>query len=180
MTQRPAIFLDRDGTLIEDAGYISHISQVAFYHYTLEALTLLKEHFLFFIITNQSGIAKGVTTEAEVETVNRFIVETLKEQGIVITDVFSCPHNTEDNCQCKKPKPYFIEKAAELYDLDLSKSFIIGDHPSDVICGRNAGISSIYLLTGHGDKHLNELDNNTPVFDNLLVAANRIMDGLTF
>ena len=75
MTKHPAIFLDRDGTLIDDVGYIQHSSEVSFYPFTFEALSLLQEHFLLFIITNQSGIAKGITTESEVSAVNNYIVK---------------------------------------------------------------------------------------------------------
>lgn len=174
MAKHPAIFLDRDGTMIDDAGYIKHASEVKFYPFTFKALDLLQEHFLLFIITNQSGIAKELITEKEVADVNRYILNTLKEQGIVIYDVFICPHKKEDNCECKKPKTYFIEKARQLYNIDLSKSYIIGDHPSDVQCGINAGITPVYLLTGHGNKHKNEIDKDTIIFGNILEATKYI------
>lgn len=173
---KPAIFLDRDGTLIEDVGYIGKSSEVIFYPYSVDALKLLSEHFMLFIITNQSGIAKGFTTKEEVEDVNRFITEALIEQGIRILEVFSCPHNTEDNCACKKPKTYFIEQASRMYDIDLSLSYIIGDHPSDVQCGQNAGMNSIYVLSGHGEKHRDELEGEMLIFDNLLEAAKYIVN----
>ena len=166
MAKHPAVFLDRDGTLIDDVGYIKHSSEVSFYSFTFEALSLLLEHFLLFIITNQSGIAKGITTEKEVSEVNKHIIKKLKEQDIVISDTFCCPHNTEDNCECKKPRTYFIDKANLLYNIDLSRSFIIGDHPSDIQCGLNAGITPIYLLTGHGKKHQNEINKGTVILKN--------------
>ncbi len=171
MAKHPAVFLDRDGTLIDDVGYIKHSSEVSFYSFTFEALSLLLEHFLLFIITNQSGIAKGITTEKEVSEVNKHIIKKLKEQDIVISDTFCCPHNTEDNCECKKPRTYFIDKANLLYNIDLSRSFIIGDHPSDIQCGLNAGITPIYLLTGHGKKHQNEINKGTVICSNLLEAS---------
>jgi histidinol phosphatase-like enzyme len=111
MAKHPAIFLDRDGTMIDDVGYIKQASEVKFYPFTIEALNLLQEYFLLFIITNQSGIATGIITEKQVKD-------------------------------------------------DLSQSFIIGDHPSDVECGINAGITPVYVLTGHGDKHKNETSIN--------------------
>ena len=77
MAKHPAVFLDRDGTLIDDVGYIKHSSEVSFYSFTFEALSLLLEHFLLFIITNQSGIAKGITTEKEVSEVNKHIIKKL-------------------------------------------------------------------------------------------------------
>lgn len=175
MAKRPAIFLDRDGTLIDDVGYIKQTSQVSFYPFTFEALSLLQEHFSLFIITNQSGIAKGITTEKEVSNINKYIIQTLHKQGIVICDFFCCPHNSEDNCECKKPKTYFIEKAQQSYNIDLSRSYIIGDHPSDIQCGLNAGILPIYLLTGHGKKHKDELNNKTVICTNLLEASKYIL-----
>lgn len=174
MAKHPAIFLDRDGTIIEDTGYIKHASEVKFYPFTFKALDLLQEHFLLFIITNQAGIAKGLITDKEVEEVNNHILNTLKKQGVAIYDVFCYPHKSEDNCICKKPKTYFIETARQLYNIDLSKSYIIGDHPSDVQCGINAGITPVYLLTGHGNKHKNEIDKDTIIFGNILKATKYI------
>jgi D-glycero-D-manno-heptose 1,7-bisphosphate phosphatase len=175
MAKHPAVFLDRDGTLIDDVGYIKQSSEVCFYPFTLEALSMLQEHFLLFIITNQSGIAKEIITEKEVSDVNKYIIKRLKEQDIVIYDTFCCPHKTEDNCECKKPKTLFIDKAYHLYNIDLSRSFIIGDHPSDVQCGLNAGITPIYLLTGHGQKHQNEINKEIVVCSNLLEASKHII-----
>ena len=175
MAKHPAVFLDRDGTLIDDVGYIKHSSEVSFYSFTFEALSLLQEHFLLFIITNQSGIAKGITTEKEVSEVNKHIINKLKEQDIVIYDTFCCPHRREDNCECMKPKTYFIDKAHQLYNIDLSGSFIIGDHPSDIQCGLNAGVTPIYLLTGHGEKHKDEISKETVICSDLLEAAKCII-----
>jgi len=171
MAKHPAIFLDRDGTIIEDMGDIKQASEVQFYPFTFKALDLLQEHFLLFIITNQSGIAKGIVTVKEVEEVNNHILNTLKKQGIAIYDSFCCPHKSEDNCECKKPKTYFIEKARQLYNIDLNQSFNIGDHPSDVQCGINAGITPIYVLTGHGEKHKNKIKKETIVCNNIMEAA---------
>jgi D-glycero-D-manno-heptose 1,7-bisphosphate phosphatase len=178
MAKHPAIFLDRDGTIIEDNGYISNTSDVIFYPHIFKALELLQKHFLLFIITNQSGISKGLISESDVQGVNTFITETLKAKGIAIFDTFYCPHKNEDNCNCKKPKPYFIKKAAQLYNVDLTSSFIIGDHPSDVECGINAGVTPIYLLSGHGKKHQDELCFNSKVCKDLSYASKFIMSTL--
>lgn len=178
MAKHPAIFLDRDGTIIEDNGYISKSSDVIFYPHIFKALELLQKHFLLFVITNQSGISKGLISESDVRGVNTYITDTLKTKGIVIFDTFYCPHKNEDNCNCKKPKPYFIKKAAELYNLDLSRSFIVGDHPSDVECGINAGVTPIYLLSGHGTKHMGELLIDLKICKNLSDASKFIMSTL--
>ncbi len=175
MTKQPAIFLDRDGTIIEDNGYINKTSDVIFFKYTFEALQILQKHFLLFIITNQSGISKGLTTETEVKEVNKYIVDTLKKNGIEILDTFYCPHKTEDNCECKKPKPHFIQRAVRKYQVDLAKSFIIGDHPSDVECGMNAAITPLYVLSGHGSKHKDELLFNPKIFNHLSDATKYLL-----
>jgi len=174
MAKLPAIFLDRDGTLIEDRGHIRDCSEVRFYPFTTEALTILKDSFLLFIITNQSGIGKGLVREEEVSAIHAHILDSLSQEGIEIREVYSCPHRTEDNCACKKPKTAWVEKACREYPVDPGRSYIIGDHPSDAECGLNAGMTPIYLLTGHGTKHLPELTQETIICDNLLSAAKYI------
>jgi len=175
MAKHPAIFLDRDGTIVEDRGYIKDPLDMVFYPESFKALSILQEHFLLFIITNQSGISKRLITESEVKEVNKYLIETLKARDIVIFDIFYCPHKSEDNCNCKKPNPYFINKAAELYNLNLASSYIIGDHPSDVKCGLNAGVQPIYLLTGHGRKHKDELTHDVKICENILDAATYVI-----
>ena len=176
MAKHPAIFIDRDGTIVEDNGYINDTSNLAFFSYSFKALSMLQEYFFLFIITNQSGISKGLITDTEVEKINKYLLKSLKEKGITVYDIFVCPHRSEDLCGCKKPNPYFINKAAELYNLDLTCSYIIGDHPSDIECGINAGVKPIYLLTGHGKKHLKELTGELKICKNILTAANYIIN----
>jgi D-glycero-D-manno-heptose 1,7-bisphosphate phosphatase len=175
MSKNPAIFLDRDGTIIEDNGYIDNTSNVEFFAYTFESLELLQKKFNLFIITNQSGVSKGLISETAVQNINNYITETLKANEITISDTFYCPHKKDDNCNCMKPKPYFINKAAQMYNIDLPKSFIIGDHPTDIECGINAGVTPIYLLTGHGLKHKDELNLNPRIFNNLFDASKYII-----
>lgn len=179
MAMHPAIFLDRDGTIIEDRGYIKDPSDVVLYPTSFKALSILQKQFLLFIITNQSGVSKGLTTESEVKKVNKYLIEYLKARSVVIYDVFYCPHRSEDNCDCKKPNPYFIYKAAEFYNINLTCSYMIGDHPSDIECGINAGVDPIYLLSGHGKKHLSELTGNVKICENILNAANYIINNKT-
>lgn len=175
MAKHPAFFFDRDGKLIDDVGYIRQSSEVSSYSFTFETLSILQEYFLFFTITNQSGIAKAITTEKEVSGVNKYIINTLKNSDIVVYDTFCGPFKSEDNCEYKKPKMHFSYKAHQLYNFDLSLSYIIGDHPSDVKCGLNAGITPIYLLTGHGQKHRNEISKETFIYSNLLEASKYII-----
>lgn len=175
MEKQPAIFLDRDGTIIEDNGHINNVLNVEFFPYTFEALRLLQNHFLLFVITNQSGVSKGLISESSVREVNMHIEDALKFKGIAIYATFYCPHKSEDNCNCKKPKPYFLTQAAQLYTIDLTKSYIIGDHPSDMLCGINAGVTPIYVLSGHGNKHKHELTSDLKICNTLLDASKYIL-----
>lgn len=175
MPKHPAVFLDRDGTIIEDVGYINRQSQVAFYPFSINSLKKLQEQYLLFIITNQSGISKGHTTEKDVLTVNKYIEDCLSLHNISILETYYCPHSTKDMCHCKKPSPFFINQATMHYDIDLSKSFIIGDHPSDAECGINAGITPIYILSGHGEKHQDELREEVYVCANIMEAIEFIL-----
>ncbi len=164
-SKRPAVFLDRDGTIIQDRGHLSRPSQVSFFEGTVSALRRLNEDFELFMVTNQSGVAKGFLTLQEVERVNAHVVSYLAEFGIRIAAVYVCPHDAAHGCECIKPKPYFIRKAEKEHGIDLSRSFAVGDHPHDVKFGENAGARGVYVLTGHGTKHWHEL------WENALIAA---------
>jgi D-glycero-D-manno-heptose 1,7-bisphosphate phosphatase len=152
-----AVFLDRDGTIIKDKGYLKHPAEVEFYKDTLGALQALQKHFMLFVVTNQPGIAKGLITTGEVDSIHEFIAVHLREHGIFIRQFFYCPHLKEDQCICRKPKPFFLDQCARKFSVDLTSSFVIGDHPSDIQLAVNAGAQGIYLLTGHGKKHVAEL-----------------------
>lgn len=169
--KHPAVFLDRDGTLIEDRGYIDDEHEIVFFENTFDALGILQENYLLFIITNQSGIGKGILSKDKVYNVNKYLVNCFKAKGITIFDTYCCPHVTEDFCWCKKPEPYFLYKAEQDYNIDLSISYMIGDHPEDVYCAENAGATGIYVLTGHGLKHLHEFDEKPIIQADILEAA---------
>lgn len=178
MIKNRAVFLDRDGTIIDDRGYLKHPDEVYIFPQSKESLRLLQKYFLLIIITNQSGIGKGVTTEAEVEAVNRFLIAELKNEGIEIDAIYVCPHKKEDNCDCYKPKPHFIFEAEKRFSIDLSASFMIGDHPSDVYCGINAGVTPLYVLSGHGNKHVSELNCEVGIFDGIAEASDYILNNI--
>jgi len=170
----PALFLDRDGTIIEDRGHLRSPSEVVFFADTVPALARLREHFRFFIVTHHSGIAGGLVTAEEAARVNDYVVEELRKHGIVISDVYCCPHLREDRCACIKPNPYFLRQAAERYNLHLAASFVIGDHPHDVVLAENAGGAGIYVLTGHGVKHRREIPAFKAVVPGIHEAADWI------
>ena len=172
---KAAVFLDRDGTIIEDIGHLRDPSDVVFFPETFEALRKLQEHFHLFIVTNQRGIAEGRVTLREANRVNRGIVSALFDRGIEVQDVYTCPHRRSDNCRCIKPKPYFLSKAAELYGINLNASFTVGDHPHDIQLAKNVGARGIYVLTGHGWKHLDEVPQDTKIASGMAEAAEMIM-----
>lgn len=152
-----AIFLDRDGTINEDVGDLCTIEKLIFIPDALKALRILQKKFLLFIITNQAGISKEIFTESDFLKFNKKYIKILEKNGIKIMRVYYCPHTREEKCLCQKPNPYFVKKAEKEFNLNRNKSFVIGDHPSDVEMGYNMNIKTVYLLTGHGKKHLREL-----------------------
>ncbi len=171
----PAIFLDRDGTIIEDVGTISDPKQIEIYPDTVESLKRLRGEYKLFVLTNQAGVSKGEVTLEEVENVNKHLSDLLLKEGVEIEEFYTCPHSVEDQCECIKPKPLMMQKAADQYGLDLSRSFMIGDHPHDVKTGSEMGVLGLYVLTGHGLKHLKDLSAWNMAFHRLTDAVNWII-----
>ncbi|MBI2661413.1 HAD family hydrolase [Candidatus Woesearchaeota archaeon] len=174
-----AIFLDRDGTLNHDDGYTYKVEHFKLLPGVIEGLKLLKNDFIFFIVTNQSGVARGYYGIEDVHKFNNVLLKLLKDNGILIKEVYICPHHPDDRCDCRKPGTKFASEAKAKYNIDMKNSWVIGDHPWDVEMGIRAGCRTIYLLTGHGGKHRAELEKNkiNPEFiaENLLEAARIII-----
>ena len=173
--KKTAIFLDRDGTIIEDRGHLRDPSEVIFFPETFEALKQLQNHFQLFIVTNQPGVAKGLITRGDVNFVNNHVITTLAEAGVKICDLYVCPHDRSEKCPCIKPKPYFLRKTAKLYGINLNASFTVGDHPHDIELAHNVGAKGIYVLTGHGWKHRYELPEGTEIVPGITEAADVII-----
>lgn len=172
---RPAIFWDRDGTLIEDRGHLSDLGDVVLFPGTINALRRLQDDFQFFIVTNQSGVADGTISANDVERINAHVVSRLADAGLTISAVYVCPHRREDGCVCIKPNPYFLHKAAEDFRVSLRDSFVVGDHPHDVELAERAGGQGVYVCTGHGMKHLDELQGRHVVVADIEAAADWIL-----
>ena len=140
---------------------------------------MLQNDFLLFIVTNQSGIGRGYYTISDFHVYNNHLLNLLNEKTIEIKRTYFCPHLKEDNCECRKPKTKFIDMIIEEFKIDIKKSWVIGDHPSDIEFGLNAGSRTVYLTTGHGDRHLKELDafniKPTIICDNFLGATKEIL-----
>lgn len=157
-TKQKAIILDRDGTLNVDPGYVHKVEDFELLPGVIEGLNLLKKDYIFFIVSNQSGIGRGYYEEKDFWNFTNHLLSELQKQDIKIEKVFFCPHHPDVNCDCRKPNTKFLDEILAEYDIDLKKSWMIGDHPSDVQFGVNAGINSVFLLTGHGKKHKKELE----------------------
>jgi D-glycero-D-manno-heptose 1,7-bisphosphate phosphatase len=143
-----ALFLDRDGVLIEYVPYLSHPHQVKLPVGAGETLKKWQDAgYLLIVITNQSGIGRGYFSVNDVNTVHAKMRQAYKSFGVYFQDIFVCPHQPSDNCQCRKPSPYMLREAAEKYSLNLAQSFFIGDAVSDLECAINAGCNPIFLLT---------------------------------
>ncbi len=175
-----AIFLDRDGTLNRDSGYVHKIEDFELLEGVIEGLKLLAQSYIFIIVTNQSGIGRGYYTIEDFHKFNEKLIETLKKEGIHIKEIYFCPHHPDVKCRCRKPHTENIEKAIKKFNIDIKNSWMIGDHPSDVALGTNAGCKTVFLLTGHGKKHINHLLKKkiepTITADNFLSAAQQILD----
>jgi D-glycero-D-manno-heptose 1,7-bisphosphate phosphatase len=171
--KRPAVFLDRDGTLIEEVNYLSRVEDLRIFPYSAEAIRILKDRgFLVIVITNQSGIGRGVYDEAAMHSIHYKIQEDLDG---AIDAFYFCPHTPEDACNCRKPNMGMIEAACNDHSIDLMNSWMIGDKSIDVEVGKRAGLASILVLTGYGNEHQNSLKvQPDEIVNDLLEAAYHI------
>jgi D-glycero-D-manno-heptose 1,7-bisphosphate phosphatase len=178
MKQR-AVFLDRDGTINRDVGYLYRRENFEFIPNAPEAIKLLNDHlFKTIVITNQAGVARGFYQEDDVVRLHEFINQELRKYDAYIDAFYFCPHHPivgadryRVACDCRKPKPGLILKAAREHDLDLSQSFMIGDKMDDVRAGINAGVKGILVKTGYGKQVDLRLAQQQLVFDSLYEAA---------
>lgn len=157
MRKKKAIILDRDGTLIEDKNYAYKIEDLVLLPGVIDGLKILQEEFIFFIVTNQSGIGRGYYTEEYFHKFNNHLIQILKSENIEILKTYFCPHLREDNCDCRKPKTKFIEEIINDFDVNIKESWMFGDHPSDMQFGINSGCRTVFLTTGHGKNHIDEV-----------------------
>ena len=142
-----AIFLDRDGTLNRDFGYVYLTGQLELLPGVVEALTIFRDAgFLLIVVTNQSGVGRGYYTENEATIFNKALNEVLEKNGVGITAFYVCYHSPEDKCICRKPSPYLINKAINDFNIDSQRSFLFGDKDSDIKCGENVPVTS-FLIT---------------------------------
>ena len=158
MIQQPAVFLDRDGTINEQMGYINHISRFILLPGAAQAIrTLNEQNIPVVVVTNQSGLARGYFPPSLLDEVHAKMERELAAEGAHIDGLYICPHHPEakeeqfrKDCNCRKPKTGLLEQAAAELNLDLGRSFMVGDRWSDLKCGARVGATSILVLTGYG------------------------------
>ena len=152
---RPAVFLDRDGTICEEVGYLNHVSRFRMFPFAAAALRRLNDSgYAVIIVSNQSGVARGYFPESLVKQVNQLMVQQLSEAGAKVDAVYYCPHASSDNCSCRKPKTGMLERAAGEHGIDLKRSFVVGDRHGDVELSQNAQARGILVRTGYGEGEL--------------------------
>lgn len=154
----PAVFLDRDGTINEEVGYLGRPEGLRLLPRAAEALKLFEERgFKRIIISNQSGIARGYLREEEVVRVHRRLLQLLADAGGGVEGIYYCPHGPEEGCFCRKPEGGLVEQAAREHAVDLQRSYVVGDKASDILMAKRLGLGSILVLTGKGVEGLERL-----------------------
>ena len=177
-----AVFLDRDGTLVEEAGYLDRLERMVFFPYTIDAVRLLnRAEFAVIVTTNQSGIARGLIDEAFVADAHRYMSERLAAGGARVDGYYYCPHHPKGiieelkrTCNCRKPEPGMLKQAAGDHQINLSRSYVVGDRWHDVELAQKVGGVGILVRTGLGRR---EEDSPQPhvtpavIVDNLIDAV---------
>jgi D-glycero-D-manno-heptose 1,7-bisphosphate phosphatase len=153
-----AVFLDRDGTINEEMGYINHPDRFIVFPFVVESIKIFNQLKLkVIVVTNQSGIARGYFKESLVNELHETLIEKMNAQNAKIEAVYYCPHHPKEgqgkyrqDCDCRKPKTGMVLKAVREYDIDLQKSYMIGDRYKDIVFAKNLDLKSGLVLTGYG------------------------------
>ena len=190
--KKPTVFLDRDGTVTEEVGYVNHESRVRLLPRSAEAIRLLNECGLrAVIVTNQSGVARGYFDEALVGRVHQRLISLLKEHGAVLDGIYYCPHHPSaglppyrQECKCRKPDIGLLERAAAEMTIDLLHSYVVGDRIKDIEFGQRLNLKSVFVLTGYGRgeyeyQHDGWTVEPNHIAEDLLDAVRWILDDLS-
>jgi D-glycero-D-manno-heptose 1,7-bisphosphate phosphatase len=156
--KQPAVFIDRDGTISEEVGYVNHPSRFRLFPYSPAAIRTLNEgHWLAILVTNQAGVARGYFSEDVILKVHDRLSSELSDQHARLDAIYYCAHHPTVgeppyrlDCDCRKPRAGLIHRAAQDFDIDLDASWMVGDRYSDVELARNAGLRSAFVLSGYG------------------------------
>jgi D-glycero-D-manno-heptose 1,7-bisphosphate phosphatase len=173
--KKPAVFVDRDGTLIEEVNFLARVEDLRFFPFTIEAVRLLKaDGFFTIVLTNQSGIGRGIFDETAMRRIHEKIQSELSEK---LDAFYFCPHLPNAGCRCRKPSVGMIESACRDFAIDLENSWIVGDKALDVETGFNARIKTALVLTGYGRKDVKKLDKKPDLVAENLLEAVRLITG---
>jgi len=165
--KKPAVFLDRDGTINEQMGYINHLSRFVIFPCVAEAVRLLNDNdFWVIVLTNQGGVARGYYPIELMHEIHDLLTISLKKKGTIIDGIFYCPHHPagimpeySTECDCRKPKTGLIHQALEAFDIDMSNSYMVGDRHVDIELASRIEIDGVLVKTGYG---LGEIDYVLP------------------
>ena len=157
--QKPAVFLDRDGVLSVEKSYVCTLDDLEIFPYVRECVRKIKEKgYYVIVVTNQSGVARGLFSEEVLQEMNSYLIE---ETGV--DAVYYCPHypngkleKYRKECNCRKPKTGMVEKACQEFQIDVKKSYMVGDRASDILLGQNAGLTTVLVESGYGTKRLEQ------------------------
>ena len=180
--QNKVVFVDRDGVINEDpiGDYVKRWEDFRFIGGAVNALKRFNQAgFKIIIVSNQAGIGDGVYTEKTLNGITTSMLKELKREGVNIQRIYYCLHGKEANCECRKPKTGLFQKAANDISFEPSQTFFIGDKASDIEAGRNFGLRTVFVLTGHGQNDKNKLSKNDPpeaIFPSLKEAADYIVE----
>jgi D,D-heptose 1,7-bisphosphate phosphatase len=186
----PAVFFDRDGSINEDIGYVSRPEDLVVYPWAAEAIRLVNQSGMkAIVITNQSGIARGMYTEETLHQIHERLRQELGLGGAHIDGFYYCPHHPNiggrryrQSCSCRKPLPGMLQQAAREHDIDITRSYVIGDKSSDMNAAINAGAKGVLVLTGYGQETYDDRGRwpCEPLFvaKDLLEAVRLILDDI--
>jgi D-glycero-D-manno-heptose 1,7-bisphosphate phosphatase len=186
--KRPAVFIDRDGTISEEVGYVNHPSRFRLFPYSAEAIRILNDaRWLAIVITNQAGVARGYFSEDLMHKIHDQLTLDLQNESARLDALYYCAHHPSVgeppycvDCDCRKPKPGLIQQAAKDFEIDLAASWVVGDRYSDIELARNAGLRCAFVLSGYGRGEWEYQSNNWKhrpdlVCENLLEAVKSIV-----
>ncbi|HEV2234212.1 MAG TPA: HAD family hydrolase [Terriglobia bacterium] len=189
--QQTAVFLDRDGTLNQEVGYINHIDRLRLYPWSAEAIRKLNRAGVpVIVLTNQSGVGRGYFSEELVHRVHQKIALELAASEAHLDAFYYCPHHPDSNqaaykkkCQCRKPLAGMVDEAAKKFHIDVKSSYVVGDSTRDMEMGFNAGARTVLVMTGYGRGNYENLRGHWPrqpdmIAENLLEAVEKILGEL--
>jgi len=151
MKKNPVVFLDRDGTILNERGYLRDERKMKFYPSSFLGLRRLERHgFTLVVVSNQSGVGRGYFTRGDLNRMNAHFQKKMKNNGITIAGIYYCPHRSDEHCFCRKPKPGLIRRALNDLKLDIHRAFMVGDQERDMTLARVCKMKGVLVLTGAG------------------------------